>query len=57
LLAHGRWFSPGTSDSSTTETGRHDIAEILLKVALKHKKSKKINPNELLISQVGQLEL
>jgi hypothetical protein len=34
LLAHGRWFSPGTSVSSTTKTGRHDIAEILLKVAL-----------------------
>ena len=34
LLAHGRWFSPGTSASSTTKTGRHDIAEILLKVAL-----------------------
>jgi len=29
LLAHGRWFSPA---SSTTKTGRHDIAEILLKV-------------------------
>ena len=36
LLAHGRWFSPA---SSTTKTGRHDIAEILLKVALKHQKS------------------
>jgi hypothetical protein len=36
LLAHGRWFSPGTPDSSTTKTCRHDIAEILLKVALKH---------------------
>jgi hypothetical protein len=34
LLAHGRWFSPGTPTSSTTKTGRHDIAEILLKVAL-----------------------
>jgi hypothetical protein len=34
LLARGRWFSPGTSASSTTKTGRHDIAEILLKVAL-----------------------
>jgi hypothetical protein len=33
-LAHGRWFSPGTPASSTTKTGRHDIAEILLKVAL-----------------------
>ena len=40
LLAHGRWFSPGTPASSTTKTGRHDIAEILLKVALKHQKSK-----------------
>ena len=40
LLAHGRWFSPGTPTSSTTKTGRHDIAEILLKVALKHQKSK-----------------
>ena len=34
LLAHGRWFSPGTPASSTTKTGRHDIDEILLKVAL-----------------------
>jgi hypothetical protein len=25
-----RWFSPGTSASSTAKTGRHDIAEILL---------------------------
>jgi hypothetical protein len=34
LLAHGRWFSPGTSASSTTKADCHDIAEILLKVAL-----------------------
>jgi hypothetical protein len=27
LLAHGQWFSPGTLASSTTKTGRHDIAE------------------------------
>jgi hypothetical protein len=40
LLVHGRWFSPGTSAFSTTKTCRHDIAEILLKVALKHQKSK-----------------
>jgi hypothetical protein len=32
LLAHGRWFSPA---SSTTKTGRHDLVEILLKVAMK----------------------
>jgi hypothetical protein len=34
LHAHGRWFSPGTPASSTTKTGRHDIAEILLKATL-----------------------
>jgi len=37
-LAQGQWFSPGTPASSTTKTGHHDIAEILLKVALKHQK-------------------
>jgi hypothetical protein len=34
LLSHGWWLSPGTPSSSTTKTGHHDIAEILLKVAL-----------------------
>jgi hypothetical protein len=34
LLAHCRWFSSGTLASSTTKTGRHDIVEILMKVAL-----------------------
>jgi len=33
LLAQCRSFSPGTPASSTTKAGRHDIAEILLKVA------------------------
>jgi hypothetical protein len=44
LLAHGRWFSPGSPDSSTTKTCRHDIAEILMKVALitKNQKSKTV---------------
>jgi hypothetical protein len=37
LLAHGLWFSPGTLASSTTKTGHHEIAEILLKVALNTK--------------------
>jgi hypothetical protein len=41
LLAHGRWFSPA---SSTTKTGRHDIAEILLKVALNTKNQSIIQP-------------
>ena len=30
----GRWFSAGTPGSSTNKTDNHDIAEILLKVAL-----------------------
>ena len=33
-LAAGRWFSPGTPVSSTNKIDLHDIAEILLKVAL-----------------------
>jgi hypothetical protein len=45
LLAHGRWFSPGTPASSTTKTGRHDIAEILLKVALNTINQIKLNNN------------
>jgi hypothetical protein len=40
LLAAGRWFSMDTTISSTNKTGRYDITEILLKVALKHN-----NPN------------
>ena len=40
LLAHGWWSSPGTPASSTSKTGHHDIAEILLKMALKHQQSK-----------------
>jgi hypothetical protein len=48
LLAHGRWFSPRTPDSSTTKTGRHDIAEILLKVALNTK-----NQNQNQIVEFG----
>jgi hypothetical protein len=39
LLAHGWWFSLGTPASATTKTGRLDITEILLKMALKHQKS------------------
>ena len=46
LLTHGRWWSPV---SSTTKTGRHDIAEILLKVALNTK-------NQIIKSTVDQLE-
>jgi len=52
LLAHGRWFSPGTPASPTTKTGRHDIAEILLKVALKHQKS---NQNQSILCFVKKM--
>jgi hypothetical protein len=37
LLAHGRWFSPDTPASFTTKAGRHDIAEILVQMALNTK--------------------
>jgi hypothetical protein len=40
----GAWFSPGTPASSTTKTGHHDIADILLKVALNTKNQIKSNP-------------
>jgi hypothetical protein len=34
LLAHGQWFSQGTPASCTSKNGCHDLAEILLKMAL-----------------------
>jgi hypothetical protein len=51
LLAHGRWFSPA---SSTTKTGRHDIAEILLKVALSTKNQ--INQSCFYFMRMQQIE-
>ena len=50
-----RWFSPGTPTSSTTETGRHDIAEILLKhqILLKHKKKKRKDNSSCVASFYG----
>ena len=45
-LATGRWFSPGPPLSSTNKSDRHDITEILLKVALNTtKKPKQITNN------------
>ena len=44
MPTNGQWFSPGTPASST-KTGCHDIAEILLKVALKHQKNQKTKSN------------
>jgi hypothetical protein len=51
LLGHGRWFSPGTLTSFTNKTGRHDIVEILLKVALNTKN----HTNQMYLSQKFQL--
>jgi hypothetical protein len=48
LLAHGRWFSLGIPASSTTKTGRHDIAEILLKMAFNTKTNQSIIDDLLL---------
>jgi hypothetical protein len=57
LLAHGRWFSPGTSASSTTKT---DIVEILLKVALTPNINQSINQsnyNATCIQYKNQMEI
>jgi hypothetical protein len=45
----------GYSASSTTKTGRHDIAEILLKVALKHQKSNQIQLNSQKLSMLDKI--
>jgi hypothetical protein len=34
FVSDWQWFSPGTLVSSINKTDRHDISEILLKVAL-----------------------
>jgi hypothetical protein len=54
LLAHGRWFSPA---SSTTKSGRHDIAEILLKVALNIKSNQKMKDRFLTKTFVKSITL
>jgi hypothetical protein len=45
LLSHGRWLFSGTPAFSITKSGRHDIAEILLKVAFNTKNQ--IKPNQI----------
>jgi hypothetical protein len=44
-LATGWWFSPGPPVSSTNKTDRHDITELLLKVALNTIKQTDKQPN------------
>ena len=55
LLAHDRWFSPGTPVSSTTKIGLHDIAEILQNaVALNTNqiKSNQIHANRMFLQAI-----
>ena len=47
----GQWFSPGTSISSINKTDRHDITEILMKVALDTQNRNAIPSTILIISQ------
>jgi hypothetical protein len=50
-LAMGRLISSGTPFSSTTKTDRHDVTEILLKVALNtiNKQTKKTISNSWVV--------
>ena len=48
LLAHGRWFSPGTPAPSTTKTGRHDIAESGVKTS-------KIKSNQIILFHLNHI--
>jgi hypothetical protein len=51
-LVAGRWFSLGTLVSYTNKTDRHDITEILLKVALS---TITLTPNPTFLSVDGQM--
>jgi hypothetical protein len=54
-LATGRWFSPGSRVSCTNKTDRHDITEILLKVALNTiKQTNKQNTSQSFFFTVSQ---
>jgi len=53
LLARGQWFSPGTPASSTTKTGRHDIAE----TGVKHYKSNQINQHLVVFRTVNTIQV
>ena len=48
-LATGWWFTPGTPVSSTNNTDRHDITEILLKGADKYHASNKQTSNRITV--------
>ena len=49
-LVAGRWFSPDTPGSSANKTDRHDITELLLKVALNTIKN--LNQNKPMLTEL-----
>ena len=53
----GRWFSPGTQVTSSKKTGRHDIAEILFKVALNTHKPIDQQLSEVNVTVIDNYEL
>jgi hypothetical protein len=53
IVEHGRWFSPGTPASSTTKTGRHDIAEN----GVKNKQIKSNQPSNTSIPLISYTEV
>jgi hypothetical protein len=55
-LASGRWFSSGTPISSTNQTDRNNIAEIMLKVELSTTPSPK-HPSEMFSDDLLHLEI
>jgi hypothetical protein len=46
-LATGQWFFPGLPVTSTNKTDRHEITEVLLKVALNTIKQKTIKQTSI----------
>jgi hypothetical protein len=57
-LATGRWFSPGPLLSSINKTDRrHDIAEILLKVALNTIKQRNIKQTKQMVVNNNNIAL
>ena len=54
LPAQGRWFSAGTTASSTSKTDRRDMTEILLKVALNPIQTNKQKPIDIFILSISE---
>ena len=52
LLATGQWFSQGTLVASINKTDRHDITEILLRVALNTKTLNPLSMPSLIIQTI-----